>query len=221
MPALPAAPKVIRVICRQVLQDDNDVLNRYYLSYSGTAPTSAQLSTFCGSVATAWGVDISPLQNTNITLVEVSAEDLSSATSAVGTVAVSVPGTRGGATLSAAACVVVNFDIARRYRGGHPRIYLWAGSETDIQTVGTWKAAFLAAVQSGWVAFTTAVEAAGWAGAGTIEQVNVSFYEGFDNFTYPSGRTRPRPRVRLAPIIDAVVAIAARAIIGSIRRRNQ
>ena len=221
MPALPAVPKVVRVVCKQTLQDDLDVINRFYLQYSGTAPTATQLNTFANAVATQWGANVSPLQISNAVLVLVSVEDLSSATGAVGSFTANVPGTRAGSTLSASVCGVILETIARRYRGGHPKVFLWSGAETDIQTVGTWKAAFTTALASGWAAFITGVATAVWTGGGTLTAVNVSYYSGFTNFTYPSGRTRPRPTLRVSPLVDAITGYVGRTIIGSQRRRNQ
>jgi hypothetical protein len=172
-------------------------------------------------VGVAWGTWVSPLQSSNITATEVSAEDLSSAISAVGSALVNEIGTRAGATLSAAVASVINGQIARRYRGGHPKNFLWSGIETDLQTVGTWKAAFTSAVQAGWTGFIAAVNSSGWAGAGTISPVNVSYYSGFHNFTFPSGRTRPIPTVRAAAVIDPIIQYSVRNIVGSQRRRNQ
>ena len=221
MPALPSVPKVVRVLVKGMLQDDLDVLNRLYFSYSGAAPTNTMLDAFCTAVFNAWVADMTPMQAASYTLLEVLAEDLSSPTGAIGAVVGAQVGTRAGATLTAAAAAVVNQQIARRYRGGHPKTFVVAGIETDIATVGTWKAAFTAALNAAWGSFITTIEGAGWAGAGAIEPVNVSYYQGFTNFTYPSGRTRPRPTLRAAPIVDLITGTSVRTIIGSQRRRNQ
>jgi hypothetical protein len=221
MPALPPATQVCRIIVHQALQDDNNVINRFFIKYTGSPPTDAMLNTFCAAVGTAWGANVSPLQSSNITAYRAETEDLTSATSAVGAANFTEVGTRAGATLSASVAAVINGIIARRYRGGHPKNFLWAGIETDLQTVGTWKATFTAAVEAGWLAFIDAVLGAGWAGAGTLTPVNVSYYAGFHNFTFPSGRTRPIPTVRVAPVVDPITEYTVRAIIGSQRRRNQ
>jgi hypothetical protein len=221
MPALPAVPKVVRVVCVQTMQEDLNVINRFFMSYSGTAPANTDLTTWCGAIATAWGTDISPLQINNISLTGVSAEDLSSSTGAVGAAAVAVPGTRAGTPLTAAVCAVIQKKTLRRYRGGHPRMYLAAGVETDIFSMQSWKPAFTAAVLAGYAAFQDAIEAAGWAGAGTLEEVNVSYYQGFTNFTFPSGRTRPIPTRRGTPLVDTLATYNVDTHIGSQRRRNK
>jgi len=221
MPALPSVPKVVRVSVKQTLQEDTDVLNRFFIQYTGTAPTSTDLNTFSGATSAAWGTHMSPEQNTNISVTEVSCEDLSSATGAVGQSSLAQPGTRSGATLTAAVCLVLKLVIARRYRGGHPRTYLWVGSETDIATVQSWKATFVAEVEAAWVAFISEMASSVWTGGGSIQQVNVSYYEGFHNFTFPSGRTRPIPTLRSTPLVDVVTAIGGNQHIGSQRRRNK
>jgi len=221
VPALPNVPKCIRIVFTQALQEDANVQDRIYYTYTGTAPTGADLTSFCTTVANNWNAHVSPLQNTNITLTQVAAEDLTSPTSAVAAQAVSHPGTRAGATLTAAVCVVVKHVIARRYRGGHPRTYLWGGSETDIFDVQSWKPAFVSEVQIAWAAFDAANVTGGWPGAGTITPVNVSFFSGFTNVTFPSGRTRPVPSRRAVPLIDAITGVGVNPHIGSQRRRNK
>jgi hypothetical protein len=221
MPALPSVPKVVRVTVKQTLQEDTDVLNRFFIQYTGTAPTSTDLNTFCGATSAAWGTHMSPEQNTNISVTEVLAEDLSSPSGAVGTSSLAQPGTRSGVTLTAAVCFVLKLTIARRYRGGHPRTYLWVGSETDIATVQSWKATFAAEVEAAWVAFISELASSVWTGGGSIQQVNVSYYAGFHNFTFPSGRTRPIPTLRSTPVVDVVSAISGNLHIGSQRRRNK
>jgi hypothetical protein len=206
---------------KQTLQDDLDVVNRFFVKYTGTAPSVLDLESFLDAVITAWGTNVSPLQSAAAVLVEALAEDLTSATSAVASQAASAAGTRSGAPLTGAVAAVINHQIARRYRGGHPKTFLFAGIETDIATVGTWKPAFLTEVGDAWAAFQAAVEVATWTGATLLQIANVSFYEGFHNFTYPSGRTRPIPTIRVTPLIDVISGLVVRQIIGSQRRRNQ
>ena len=189
MPALPPVPKVVRITFRQVLQEDLNVINRIYYRYGGTAPTAANLATLETAVAASWAAHISPVQNTNINMTEVDLVDLSSATGAVFNSAFGGgAGTRAGATLTAAVCAIVKHTISRRYRGGHPRSYLWAGSETDIFDVQSWKPAFITELQNAWAAFDAANALGVWAGGGPLVAANVSYYSGFTNVTFPSGR---------------------------------
>lgn len=227
MPPLPDVPGVIRVRLIGALGDLADVGTRFFVKYSGTPPTNAELLTWATAIGTAWATDIAPLVNADYTLTGVVCEDLTTTSSAIADAVVSHVGTRSGTATTAAACVVVNYDIARRYRGGHPRSYWYMGVEADIATVQEWGGSFITAVDSGVAAFLTAVFGAGWSGAGTLDQVSVGYYgptvaypRGFIPVTNPvTGRTRDVPATLPVANVDTVIAVAARTRIGSQRRR--
>jgi hypothetical protein len=222
MPALAPVAHVLRVIAKQEETGaDQNVLNRFFINYAGSAPSVAQLNTFAAAVATAWDNNMGDIQNTNHGLIEISVEDLTSATAAVGAAVAATFGDLGGTQLTNAVAGCLSFQIPRRYRGGHPRIYLMCGDVTKLATNNTWTGAFITAVEAAWVAFIAAVIAAGWAGAGTLEQVNVSYFHGFTNFTFPSGRTKAIPTPRVAPLVDVVSGVVLNPHLASQRRRNQ
>jgi hypothetical protein len=116
---------------------------------------------------------------------------------------------------------MIQFNIARRYRGGKPKIFLPAGVAADISNTNTWGSTFLATANTDWAAFAAAVLAAGWTGAGTLTHVNVSYYTGFTVVTNPvTHRARNVPTLRGAPVVDTVISYAAEVDIASQRRRN-
>lgn len=222
MPALPPVPKTLRVTLRFESTDaDQDIISRFFINYSATAPTDSDLVTFCTAVSGAAALDLVPLFPEVLSLTEVIAEDLTSSTSAVGSYSETVGGTRSGAPLSAGAAAVMQYRIPRRYRGGHPRGYWPFGTAADITTQDAWGSVFLAAYLTNWESFITAVQASGWAGAGALAQVNVSYFEGFTNHTYPSGRVRAIPTPRVTPLVDFVTDYFANPKVASQRRRNQ
>ena len=222
MPALPNVASTLRVTLKYALTDsDPDVINRIFVSYSGSAPTDAELATFAGAVADAWDTNLASLYNEETALQEVLVEDLTSDTASVGNAVVEIVGTRSGAALTAGVAVVISEKIARRYRGGHPRVYLGAAIASDIATSNEWNTDFLTAMATGWDNFIVAVKAAGWSGAGTLTPVNVSYYSGFTNHTYPSGRVRPIPTLRGTPLTDPILTYAVNIKCASQRRRNQ
>lgn len=222
MPALPAAAGVIRTAFSGTDNANAVWLSRFYQHYSGTPPTNTQLATFDASMITNWNADMKSLQSAGFTLTQVASEDLTSASGAVDVTATSQAGTRAGSMVTGGACVVVSYEIARRYRGGHPRGYWPFGSDSDIANAGTWSTALVSACNTGVAAFFTANAAAGWTGAGTITHVNVSYYSGFHVVTNPiTGRARNVPLLRVSPTIDTVTSITTRSSIGSQRRRIQ
>lgn len=195
-------------------------LNRFYIHYTGTAPTNAQLATFDAAVNTAWGTNMKPLMPLSGTMTQIESADLTSSTGAVDTSPFSVAGTRAGTNLPADQCLVSSYEIARRYRGGHPRAYWYFGVVADQASPLVWSTTFTNSCNTGINAFFTALVAAGWTGAGTLTHVNVSYYEGFTVFTNPiTGRARNVPTVRGTPLVDTVTSVASKTSIGSQRRR--
>lgn len=223
MPALPPVSKVLKCQWFGTLQDDPNVVGKFYLSYSGTAPTSGDLNTLAAVILTSWATNMAPAVNSNYVTTSAEITDLTSPTAASGSAAGSHAGTRSGATLSAGVCAVVNHLIGRRYRGGKPRSMIWAGVETDLQTVGTWKTSFITAMETAWSGFVADVVSAPWGGGGTLDPVNVSYYEGFTAVQNPvTLRWRNVPKLRTGgPVTDAIFADTVRAALGSQRRRNQ
>lgn len=204
------------------LDNDTDVVNRFFMDYaSGSPPTS--LNTMCTGIGTDWGTDMKALFGTPYTLTAVEAIDLASSTAPVGAIGTSVTGTRSGTRISASSCAIVRFHIGRRYRGGHPRAYLAAGTTSDLTTEQQWSAAFTAAVGSAWATFIGHVAARVNTayGISVSRHMNVSYYHGFTNVTYPSGRTYPRPTLRVTPVVDPVLSYTVNPHVGSQRRRNQ
>lgn len=190
------------------------------MQYTGTAPTAANLSTFNTAANTAWTGNLKGECGSEIVLTQIESTDLTSALGAQAVTGVSNAGNRSGGLIPSSACMVTSYEIARRYRGGHPRGYWPFGTDTDVSTELVWAGAFLTSINSSLPAFIAALVAAVWSGGGTLSQVNVSYYHGFTVVTDPvTGRARNKPTLRVSPTIDAVTSIVARASIGTQRRR--
>lgn len=220
MPALPSVPKVIKMVTRFTRGEDVDVLNIFHIQYTGTPPTNTDLSLFNIAAGGTWATHMSGDYGSNIELTQIESTDLSSPTSSQSTDAVSHTGGLGGAALPAATSFVLQQRISRRYRGGHPRLYLVAGDETKLQDVQTWKAAFVIGVPTDFAAWMLDLFTNVWSGGGALANVSVSYFQGFTNHTYPSGRVRAVPNVRATPLIDTVQSFEGAVHIGSQRRRN-
>ncbi len=221
MPALPSAPGVVKITLPFKLTADPNALSRFFIHYSGTAPTPTQLQTYCDSVATNLATEFGALMSGLYTFEGPTAEDLSSPTGAVAASAIANAGSRSGGALAPGTALMLQFLIARRYRGGKPKIFLPLGVSSDVAAGGVWAGALLTSATSGWSAFIAAIAGAGWTAAGTITQVNVSYFSGFTVVTNPiTHRARNVPTVRGAPVVDVVTGISAETGLASQRRRN-
>lgn len=222
MPALPDVNKVVRCALVATLGSDFDVVTRFFIRYAGTAPTNSDLDEFAADISEAYNADLKGDIDADTVLKEIECVDLSSPSAAVGLWTGSITGTHSGTPLPANVCMVVSYQIARRYRGGHPRGYWRFGTISDEDTVQTWGATLLADVLSELGIFFAAVVAAGWTAAGTMDHVNVSYYSGFTVEISPStGRARNVPTLRGTPVVDPVTALLPRAPFGSQRRRTR
>jgi hypothetical protein len=220
MPALPNVPGVVRIGLKMSYGEDIDVVNRFFVSYGGSDPTATELDTFAGVIGGDWVTNVMGNLVSTLTMESVTCTALYSSSGAEVTVPVAGSGAAGPPGVTAGAACVVSHHIARRYRGGHPRTYLAGGPVSALNDPQTWGSVFIGSIQSDFGTWTGNVVAAGWAGAGTLAFVNVSYYFGFTNHTYPSGRVRPIPTPRLTPLVDLVSGFTVNHKLGSQRRRN-
>jgi len=219
VPPLPDVNKVLRIEYTFLLDEDLGAKTRHFFRYAGTAPTNAQLNTFADDIATAFTAHLDDDMSSTYSVKGIKVTDLSSSTAAQGENNDELPGTRSGAQVSASACVVISRRVARRFRGGHSRMYWPFGVAGDLHDGQTWGDTFVGNVQSDFEAFGGDIAAAGWTSAGTLDAVAISYYEGFTVFTGPTGRARNISTPRATPVIDTVIADVVRSGIGSQRGR--
>lgn len=203
------------------LGEDIDARWRFFVSYSGSVPTATELDTFCTSISSAWNTNLKSFAFSDVTLTSVEAIDLSSGTGASGLWTGAIAGTNTGEPLPANAAFIVKFLIDRRYRGGHPKVYLPYLVAESLDSVQEWLSATAAGLVTAFAAFMTDLLTDGWSGAGGMEHVAVSFFHGFTNFLESSGRYRAIPTARSTPVVDIIHGYAANPKVGSQRRRNQ
>lgn len=222
MPALPNVANVIRVALGFDLENVPVALTRFYIAFTGTAPTVANLASFNSAINSAMTADLASLLNSSSIITSIESIDLTSSTGAVDTSVTAVDGTRTGTVLPADTSLVASYTIARRYRGGHPRGYWPLGTATDLASNRSWSSSFVTAGNTGLTNFFAAVLAGGWTGSGTLTHVNVSYFHGFTVVTNPlTGRARNVPTVRVTPLQDVVTGIACKPSVGTQRRRLQ
>lgn len=221
MAALPNVPGVLRLQMKHTVAEDVDAIVHLYFTYTGAAPSSASLATMAGTVRAAWNTGIKAFASTQVKLTEVIVTDLTSPSSGVGIDSTSVTGTKSGLANAGAVALLVNYKIARRYRGGKPRSYLPYFAAGDMDDQQTWTAATVASFLTAWNTYVGAIIAAAPGGATITGQVNVSYYEGFTSVQNPvTLRWRNVNTVRVAPVVDAVVGTSVNPRPATIRRRS-
>jgi hypothetical protein len=163
---------------------------------------------------------MAPLTANNYGLVEVDVLDIATNSGLSGNWTGSHSGSRSGTTLPVQCSSNIEFGIARRYRGGKPRMFFPPGVASDTATEAAWGTTFITALGSGVSAFVSAIEALSIGSMGTLQHVNLSYYKGFTNITNSSGRERAVPTYRTTALHDNITGYFAKAVIGSQKRRR-
>jgi hypothetical protein len=146
--------------------------------------------------------------------------DIATDSGASATETVSHAGGDSSGTLVANVAVNVEFNIARRYRGGKPRMFLPPPGDDALASIDKWTTGFVGDVNTGMSGFFSAIEALTVGSMGTLAHVNLSYYKGFQNVTNSSGRERAAPTYRSSALLDTVTGYACKAVVGSQRRRR-
>lgn len=215
----PASPCLrIRLIYTQA--DGFEGGSRFYLSYTGSAPTGAACVSIATGVANAWNTDIAGLVNVDWTLTGVDVIDITTSSGASGVVTVSHPGTRGGTPLPAQVSTNVEFNIARRYRGGKPRMFFPPPDTADTLNPSTFNSTFVSGMNGAVGSFFADVVTNSTPYVGSPEIVLLSYYHGFTNITNSSGRTRAVPTYKSTATLDFVESYSTKARMGSQKRRR-
>lgn len=221
MPPLPAQPNVLQVKHLFSVGSDLSVSSRLFYVYSGTAPSDATCVAIAGLIYTSVVTNLIPLMCSDNAAIGVSVQDLSSSVGGFGEHVANTAGTRTGIPLPASTCVLMNISIARRYRGGKPRVYWPLGVASDLVSPNQWASTPIASFHSGTSQVIDDTLAISTAGLTMQNMVNISYYQGFTAVLNPiTGRTRDVPKVRTAAITpDAFIGTAISAKPGNQRRR--
>jgi hypothetical protein len=214
---------VIKVTLTYTIGGDTNVENILHFEYSGSAPSSATCLAIAAQIGSYWAADLKSQLSTSYALEIVTVLDLASATGAEGESISAIAGTRTGTLLGASTSVVLNHQIARRYRGGKPKSFLPYFTNSDLATPQKWVASNVTGLNSVWSTFITNVCSISISGTTISTYVSVSYYQGFTVVTSPTtGRTRNVPKLRTGgPVIDQIVASQGSVTLGSQRRRNR
>ena len=222
MPALPDAPQVIRIHLEYLLGTAHGGGSRFYFEYTGGPPSVANLNTLSSDVSSAWATDLAPITSQYNKLVGVTCTDLTSPTSAEGAWTGNIAGGLTGTYLMVESAGCFNSVIARRYRGGKPRIFLPVGDVENTNSDGdTWTSAFITGADAAWVSFKTALQALTGIGCTLTNHVNVSYYKGFASVQNPvTLRWSNIPTPRTTAVIDQIESTNLAATLSQQRRRR-
>lgn len=216
---LPASP-CLRVRLDYLQGDSYLAGSRFYLAYSGGAPSAGNCTTLAAAVRAAWVTNLASLATENWSLTEVDVLDIATDSGFSGQSIASSAGTNGGDAQATQVATNVEYNIQRRYRGGKPRMFLPPGPSDMLADWGHWTDDWLTEVNTGIGAFFTEIQALDIGTLGSLTHVNLSYYKGFTNVPNSSGRERAVPTYRDAAVLDTVTGYSCKARLGSQKRRR-
>lgn len=136
---------------------DNDHVYKWgnvlYFSYTGTSPTPANADAFAADIRSAWATHVASMCPSPTQLTKVTVVDLTSTSAAEGEWDGNVPGTRGDDSIPANAAMLISYHVRTRYKGGHPRTYLYAFGNADLEGAAHWSTGAVSEAQTKWTAF--------------------------------------------------------------------
>jgi hypothetical protein len=197
---LPSIPNMLKVVIRGVVDEALGYpwANVLHFAYSGTAPSNSTCATIASDVATQWASHMAPECPSPTELTSVTVTDLTSPTSGEGEWLGSNAGSRGDDSIPANAAVLITYPAASRYKGGHPRQYLYVLGNADLTGAAEWTSTATTEVQTHWQAFLTAVESLSVAGTALTSFNSIRYYGKFLPNSGP-------PRYRLTtPVVNPI-----------------
>jgi hypothetical protein len=211
---LPNVPGVIKVVVTSLGVDLRKAETVLHWGYTGSPPTPAVALAAATAFWNAWVADIMPQSSSTLSLTTVQVTDLSISTGAQAVythAGVPVAGTLAGGILPMSCAMLLNKQIPRLYRGGHPRMYLCVGDTTKLLSDGFYTTAFAALVLAGYISVQTAFDGL-VSGATTIgSEVTVSYIDKAVNPVFPYRRP--------VPAVFNVTGVTAQGQMATQRRR--
>lgn len=131
--------------------------NVLHFGWSGQAPANATCLKFAQDIASFWAANVASLCPAPTTLQVVSVTDLTSTVSGAAEALVLAPGTRGDDSIPANAAVLISYPSTLRYKGGHPRTYLYVLGNADLTGATNWNPNATTEVQTHWRSFLAAI----------------------------------------------------------------
>lgn len=214
---LPPVPGWLRIVISGEV--DNELTypwaNVLHFGYTGIAPTNSACSGLATNIAGFWADHMAPECPSPTTLTKVTVTDLTSDAAGAGEWLGTHVGTRGDDSIPANAAVLISYPAPSRYRGGHPRQYLYVGGNADLEGAAKWSTLFTAEAQAHWLAFL--VDVGGTSSGGTsIGDFGAIRYYG--KFLPNTGPPRYRLDTPIPMTLSPFSAVAAQEIASQRRR---
>jgi|HubBroStandDraft_2_1064218.scaffolds.fasta_scaffold169856_2 hypothetical protein len=210
---LPPVPGVVKAVVEGVTSFAKNWFNLFYFFYTGTAPNSTTLATMATSIYDEFVADFAPLMPPSTEITATSVTDLSTEMSPTITHTQTSPGTSTADKLPANVATLINYTVGMRYRGGHPRNYLYCGTDENLLNESQWNTAYIATAGTAITDFINDIVPSTFGGTDLTEHVMVSYFGGAPTVDGKSVR-------RVTPLVLPILGQSVNPIVGSQRRRR-
>lgn len=210
MQPLPDAEKCLAIVLKGTASS-MPWANVLHAKYSGTPPDQSTIDSFTTAVKNWWIANIANLIHSSASITSVTVTDLNSRTGLVGFNGTATAGSGIGTALPNSVSYCVQFKIARRYRGGHPRVYMPAMIATQQANATQVTAGYRTSAINAWTAFKTAIEAYTGPSLSPVKHCSISYYSGKD--------AQGKPILRTTPIADIITGYGGDLRMDSQRHR--
>lgn len=180
--------------------------NIFHARMTGGSLSGTDATALCTSLSTAWDTNLKAIHGTGVALTNVGLIDLTTTSSAQAQVSVNVAGTDGTvAAMPANIALVGSLKISRRYRGGHPRMYLTGQATGHTSTNVNWAGTWITTAGTALTNWRTAVNAITTTSSGLLTLGSLSYYSG--------------NALRASPFFDVCTGMVVHSRIDTQRRR--
>jgi hypothetical protein len=217
---LPSPGKVLKVqFVYSLGPANNSAMNVFHFGYTGGPPGASDLVTLAGLFGTNLPAYFSTNWPATTHLNEIICTDLSSVSGFSGASTQNTVGAGPSAGETANQCMVIQFLVPARYRGGHPRIYLPGPSTPNLNDATSWTSTVAAAQATNWGTYmaTMSNKTAGSTVLGS--HVAVSYYQGGTWAQDQHGNYHRVPTKRNPPLVLTVSGYVGKTRVGSQRKR--
>jgi hypothetical protein len=220
MTTLPPAHNVVRQELHWSVGGDLSCLTRMFFKYTGSAPNGGTLQAAAEAMGLEATAHLKGLHSSFVHLLSIRLVDLGSVTGATGEKPAYGAGSKTGQELPAQVCVLANYHIAHRYRGGKPRNYFPFGVNQDLETPQLWNASTVTSTQTALAAFIGGCIKSYGTEFVISEQVNVSYQEkGTWHINSETGQPHYTPKYKEPPEVSPITGLAISSIPATQRRR--
>lgn len=209
---LPPVPNVIKATIEGVTSFLKNWNTLFHFLYTGGPPTEANLVSLAAEVLSFFQTNFLPSTPPSTTIATAMVTDLSTVMMPTAVVTNSMPGTSTADKLPANCAVLFNWNVGMRYRGGHPRNYIYTGADENLLNESQWNTAFLDTMATAMNNFMGDLTDVTFGSTTIVEPVMVSYFGGVPTIGGVSQR-------RAVPLVLPITMGRVNPFIASQRRR--